>query len=393
MRERLSHPLVVAALVGIVVLLPVAGLATLPRWTLDPLPVGSPGEDFQPGSWSPDGTRFIFQRLNQFIVVRAADGAVLRTGYGWSPIWVDDDTIDSSYDVGLGRAQIHKLDLHGSRSATLPIMVGSGRLVGRGVVDLAAPTADTTTISTTVFDPIDGRQIRTIAGVRPIAWIRSGLLIGKTIDRDHPGIGDQPGSLVAWTADGGVRSIGPHLLDVRDMIAASPEASAIACVCVRDDRGEAKPPEGIYRVPIDGSSPTRLADVATGSINSDPVPRWFDDGSLVYLDGAGLHRIGPDGEHATVPVDAGDLPSKGYNGRLYGLGNAIVLASQVRSADTGEGKLTVMNPTGEVGYRQSFPSWNGLGLILAPGRPKALVFTDPHLPNQPPQRFFVLSHQ
>jgi hypothetical protein len=52
-----------------------------------------------------------------------------------------------------------------------------------------------------------------------------------------------------------------------------------------------------------------------------------------------------------------------------------------------------MSPTGEVGYGQSLPSWNGVGLILDPARPRALVYTDPRQPGRPPQRFFVLSHQ
>src|SRR6476659_5565215 len=99
----LGHPLVVASLVGLVVLLPIAGLATLGRWTLDPVSFVRPGEVVQPGTWSPDGTRLIFSAGGgaQFNVVRVRDGAVVRTGSGAWPVWVDNDTIDSVQDTGL----------------------------------------------------------------------------------------------------------------------------------------------------------------------------------------------------------------------------------------------------------------------------------------------------
>ncbi len=391
MPERLRHPLIVAALVGIVVLVPVAGLAWLPRWNLDPVAIGSPGEDFQPRSWSPDGRRFIFERIDQFVVVRVGDGTVERTGFGAFPVWVDNQTIDSIRDIGLSRSQVVRLALDTGRSDAITSPLGTVKLVGRGVVDLAA-TTNIGTIGTTIIDPIDGRRIEELPDVRAIDWIRPGTLIGKTVDFDHQGIGLQPGSLVVWTKRDGARPIGPNLLDVRDLVAATPTGDAIACVCMAMSNGAARPPAGIYRVPIDGSAATRLADVVTGSANEDPVASWFDDGSLVFLDGAGLHRIGPDGTTRAIPVDPGDLPRKGYTGRAYRLGDAIVLASQLGSSDTGLARLTVLAPSGEVGYRQTFPSWNGVGLVIDPARPQALVITDPQRPDRASGRYFVLSH-
>lgn len=393
MRQRLSHPLVVAALVGIVVLLPVAGLATLPRWTFEALAIGRPGEDLQPGSWSPDGTRFVFSRVDRFDVVRVSDGTVIRVGYGAFPVWVDDESIDSVEDIGQLRSRIGRLDLRTGRyDAITPPLESFVKLVGRGVLDLAA-TSVVGAIEATILDPVDGRLIAHLPGILAIDWIRPGMLIGQTAGAAIPALDVPPGSLVVWTLRDGLRPIGPELVEAVDLGAIASIGDAIACVCKDAGAGNTAAPSGMYRVPIDGSPATRLADIATGSFNSDPVPRRFDDGSLVYLDSAGLHRIGADGVNTMVTVDPGDLPSKGYFGRVYRFGNAIVLASQLGSTATGQAKLTVMSSTGEVGYRQTLPSWNGVGLILDPSRPKALVYTDPQRPDRPPQSFFVLSHQ
>jgi hypothetical protein len=393
MRQRFSHPLVVAALVGIVVLLPVVALATLPRWTLDPIAIGGPGEDVQPASWSPDGTRFIFSRVDQFDVVRVSDGTVTRVGHGAFPVWVDDETIDSVRDIGQFRSQVARLTLSTGRVDTITApLEASVRLVGRGVLDLAA-TTNVGTIETTILDPLDGRLIAHLPGILAIGWMRHGTLIGKTAGVDHPAYGVPPGSLVVWTLADDARPIGSNVIDSGELVAFAPAGDAIVCVCTDSGPGTTPPRDGIFRVPIDGSLARRVADVATGSFNTDPLPSLFDDGSLVYLDGAGLHRIGPDGTKTTITVDPGDLPWKGYYGRTYRLGTAIVLASQFGSTDAGQGRLTVMAPTGEVGYRQTLPSWNGVGMILDPARPKALVYTDPQRPDRPPQRFFVLRHQ
>jgi hypothetical protein len=391
MLQRLGHPLVVPGLLGILVLLPIILLAQIPRWHLDPIPMGSPGEEFQPGSWSPDGKRFVFSRLDQFIVVRVADGAVQWTGFGSWPVWVDDETIDAVRDIGLSRWQLYRLDLSSGRGEALPITLGVGRLVGRGVLDLAAATL-TDSISTTVLDPLSGRQIATIPGVRAIGWIRPGLLIGKAVDAANQGIGLQPGSLVAWTARDGARPIGPHLDDVRDVITGSPAGDAIACVCARMDTGAAQPPIGIYRVPVDGSPPTLLADVVRGDANTDPIVSWLDDSSVVFLDGAGLHRITPQGTDSAIPgIDPSDLPAMGYYGRAYRLGDAVAVASQLGSGPTGQARLTLVGLDGEIQSRHVFPSWNGVGMIIDSARPQALVYTDPREADEPPGRYFVLT--
>jgi hypothetical protein len=310
-----------------------------------------------------------------------SDRAVVRVGYGYWPVWVDDDTIDSVEETGLLSARVNRLTLSTGRGATIVPQLGNVKLIGRGVVDLAA-TGNIGDIETTIVDPIDGRKIAHLPGVRAIDWVRPGVLIGKTADFERQGIGERPGSLVVWTLRDGAKPIGPDLLDVRDLIARAPTGDAIACVCALLNTGAAKPPEGIFRVPLDGSAATRLADV--NRVNNDPVMSWFEDGSLVFLDGTGLRRIGPDGSDSVIPVDPGDLSPKGYYARAFPFGNAIVLASQLGLPETTRARLTIMSPSGQVGFRQTFTSWVA-GLILDPARPQALVYAD--------QQFFVLRHQ
>jgi hypothetical protein len=134
MPKWLGHPLVVATLVGLVVLLPIAGLATLGRWTLDPFSFVRPGEVVQPGTWSPDGTRIIFSVGGgaQFNVVRVRDGAVVRTGSGAWPVWVDNDTIDSVQDTRLVSSHVDRMIVSTGRALTIVPKLGSVRLVGRG---------------------------------------------------------------------------------------------------------------------------------------------------------------------------------------------------------------------------------------------------------------------
>src|SRR3954452_15724486 len=121
MRTRLGHPLAIAGLVWVVLLLPGLAVASLPHWQLHEIAIGSPGEDFQAGSWSRDGTRFIFSRGDQFIVVRVADGAIVKTAFGAFPIWVDIDTIDAEYRPLVDAStHIHQSSLrHGRRPPVL----------------------------------------------------------------------------------------------------------------------------------------------------------------------------------------------------------------------------------------------------------------------------------
>ena len=390
MRSRRHAVIAVLATIAILVAVPIVVVTYRPGWTLRPLVFASPGEDLQPRGWSPDGTQFLFSRIDQFVVVRVADGARVWTGYGAWPVWVDDDTIDAIRDIGLGRSQIARIALRGTATSdTLPPVFETAKLVGEGPLELAA----TTNIGSTwaaVLDPRTGRVVAHLPDVRAIGWAGPGNLIAKTTGPSAIQ-GSSPGHLRAWSARDGLRPIGGDLIEIADVVSAAPSGDAIVCRCALPT--DAPQTEGsIYVVPLDGSAPRKLFDITRDDVNIQTNFGWLSDGSLIVLDGLGLHRFALDGRSLSAPtIAATDLPAPKYAGRAYVLGGEVVLGSQLGSGPTGEARLTIRRLDGEVVLGQTSQSWNGVGLVIDHDRPRALVIGDPQQPSGPPQSFFVLA--
>ena len=317
----------------------------------------------------------------------------MATGLGAWPVWVDDDEIDAIRDIGLGRSQIVRIGLAaGAASGTLPPTFETAKLVGEGPLELAA-TTNIGSIWTTVVDPRTGRVLAYLPDVRAMSWAGTGRLISKTSELD-PGVqGSSPGHLRVWTARDGLRPIGGDLLEIADLVSVAPSGDALACVCALASDGP-RATGSIYLVPFDRSGHRKLFDLTRGGVNIQTNFGWLADGSLIVLDGVGFHRFGPDGSSLPVPtVAASDLPAPQYNGRAYVLGGDIVLGSQLGSATTGTARLTIRGIDGNVSLGRTLPSWNGLGLFVDHDRPRALVFTDPQLPGEPPGACFVLERK
>jgi hypothetical protein len=385
------HALIAAlATIAILVGVPIAIVTQRPGWMLRPLAFATPGEDLQPRGWSPDGTRFLFSRVDQFVVVRVADGARVASGAGAWPVWVDDDTIDAIEDLGLGRSRIVRIGLAGQVTNTpLPPIFETARLVGEGPLEVAATTNIGSTW-TSVVDPRTGRVVAHLPGVRAMSWAGTGLLIAKTSEPSAGVQGLSPGHLRAWTARDGLRPIGGGLLDIANVVSAAPSGDMLACVCAVASDGPLAQ-GSVYLVPLDGSPPRKLFDLTRGDVNIQANFGWLEDGSLVVLDGIGLHRFALDGSTLAVPtISPTDLTAPRHAGRAYVLGGDIVLASQLGSATTGAARLTARGIDGDIRFARTLPSWNGLGLVVDHDRPRALVVTDPQLPGAPPQSFFVL---
>ncbi len=389
-RSRRHVLIAVLATVAILVGVPIAVVTYSPSWTLRPLAFASPGEGFQPRGWSPDGRLFLFSRFDQFVVVRVADSARIFTGYGAWPVWVDNDTIDGLQDIGLGRSRILQMSLTGKVTrGALPPILETAKLVGEGPLEVAATTS-IGSIWTSVVDPLTGRIVAHLPDVRAISWAGTGRLITKTTG-PFPGVqGSSPGRLRAWSARTGLRPIGGDLIEIADLVSAAPSGDVIACVCVSPTDGLLRD-GSMYLVPMDGGPPRKLFDITRNDVNIQTNFGWLPDGSLLVLDGVGLHRFAPDGAALAVPmIPATDMPTPKYAGRAYLLGGDIIIGSQLGSATTGASRLTIRHLDGTVVMARTFASWNGLGMVPDHDRPRALVVTDTQVPGAPPETYFVL---
>jgi hypothetical protein len=252
-RSRRHALIAVLATIAILVGVPIVVVTHSPSWTLRPLVFASPGEGFQPRGWSPDGTRFLFERLDQFVVVRVADGARVFTGYGAWPVWVDNDTIDALQDIGLGRSRIAQMSLTGQVTrGNLPPVFETAKLVGEGPLEVAATTSIGSTW-TSVVDPRTGRILAQLPDVRAVRWVGAGPLVTKTSEMS-PGVqGSSPGHLRVWTARDGLRPIGGDLFEIAETVSVAPAGDVIACVCARSTDGSQKILISILRHGLPGS--------------------------------------------------------------------------------------------------------------------------------------------
>jgi hypothetical protein len=137
-----------------------------------------------------------------------------------------------------------------------------------------------------------------------------------------------------------------------------------------------------------------LSDWVDGGPTANPLVAWLDDSSIVFLDGAGMHRINIASGPVPMPrLDPDALFAPGNPGRLYRIGDGMAILESQGGGPTGVSSLTVLGPNADVRFRRSFPSWNTAILIVDPLRPTAVLATDPQPPDGPPDRFFVLSYE
>jgi hypothetical protein len=389
----LRHPLFLAGVPFVLFLGALIAISLAPSWRLDVLLLGTPGEFLQPISWSPDGTRFAVQRGEQFLIVGASDGKVLRTIVGNWPVWVDDNTIDALRDIGLQRTELRRIDLETGDSTTIAQPLPVARLTaGGGGLPLAA-TAVGRDIVTVVLTPIGGRRLAVLQDLRGISWVRPGILVLKTVIPELQAFGSLPGSLRAWSG-GDVRLIGGRLIELRDTIAPSPSGQDFACVCADPGADGKFSDPAVYLVPLDGSAPTRLSEWVAAPTTADPLIAWLDDETLVFLDGAGMHRVDLRSRPLLMAgLDPGAVFTAGGVGRLYRIGDSLAVLETNGHGPTGVTRLTVIGPSGDVRFRRSFPSWNAAYLVVDPAHPRAILATDPQPPDGPSNRFFVLSYE
>jgi hypothetical protein len=166
----------------------------------------------------------------------------------------------------------------------------------------------------------------------------------------------------------------------------------IACLCGPIGDPEGTPRLAITIVPLDGSPATTVTPWDTRNPAADPVAIWLDNQTLVFADRSGLHRVGADGIVKGISgFDASELSSPGSIARIARVGDALAVLTLQGSGPTGIARLTVIERSGAVTLRRSFPSWNAPYFVPDSNRRRTLIVTDPQRPNEPPDVITLLS--
>jgi hypothetical protein len=389
----LHQPLLLAGIPFVVFIATLVAVSLAPSWQLKPLQIGAVGESVQPLTWSPDGTRFLAQRSEQLLVVRARDGEVLAVVYGRSPVWVDDHTIDLLRDSGPSHAELFRLDLNGGPATIIGSPLDTAQLLAAGGSLAAVNMAGS--IKTVVLNPVDGHRIASLPNLRAINWIRPGVLVAKTVRPDLQALGTLAGSMVIWTANGDIEPIAADLAEVMDTIAPSPSGDAFACICAEVRGPHQVSGLGVYKVDLGAGAWKRLAPWTPGHNGwAMPAIAWLDPSSLLFIDAGGMHRVDLNPDAKAIPgIDASKLVTPGNAGRVYRLDGGLAVIEQQGGAYTGLSVISVLGPTGDIRLRQSLPSWNPGYLALDSALRRAVFVTDPQLPTGPQQRFMVLAYE
>ena len=422
----LHQPLLLAGIPFVVFIATLVAVSLAPSWQLKPLQIGAVGESVQPLTWSPDGTRFLAQRSEQLLVVRARDGEVLAVVYGRSPVWVDDHTIDLLRDSGPSHAELFRLDLNGGPATIIGSPLDTAQLLAAGGSLAAVNMAGS--IKTVVLNPVDGHRIASLPNLRAINWIRPGVLVAKTVRPDLQALGTLAGSMVIWTANGDIEPIAADLAEVMDTIAPSPSGDAFACICAEVRGPHQVSGLGVYKVDLEAGAIVALVShyPTNELIGRRPLPKhlaalmkrmnaswkrlapwtpghngwampaiaWLDPSSLLFIDAGGMHRVDLNPDAKAIPgIDASKLVTPGNAGRVYRLDGGLAVIEQKGGAYTGLSVLSVLGPTGDIRLRQSLPSWNPGYLALDSALRRAVFVTDPQLPTGPEQRFMVLAYE
>ena len=362
-----------------------------PTWKIRSL-IGPTGTElYHPTSWNAGGTAILTEGPGFFQVLRPDGATIWRDGRGRAPAWVDDQTILVLDPIDPMTSRIRRIDLESGQRPVIGEVLRVGRLVGDGVGHMAWRTAigDRESI---VLDPADGHEIARLPDLRAHLWVADGMLLLKDLARDFTTDHPAAGSLFVWDGDQKVRPIGSGLIELFDFLVPSPGGDAIACICASTADASASLDPGIYRVPLDGSAATMLMPWDQPIATSYPVVAWLDETSLAVIDRSGLTRVSTNGDRRALlgsdeePTLTGDL------GGPYRLQDVVVVSMNDPKDPDLVGQLVVIDDQQRIIVRQEFPAYNRPYLVVDRARDRAILVTDPFLPDEP-LKLFVLEYR
>ena len=347
----------------------------VPRWRLLRFVPTAVPPYAQAGEWSPDGGQLLAVAPDRFAVLRADASVVFPESPGRTPVWIDDRTlltlVFAGPSSGPSTYQLFRVGAtDGSREAIgEPLPFGFLTADGRGHVALRSGDGP---LITRILDPGDGHVVAELPDFHPMAWTNDGALI---VGRPTPWVADNgvpAQELYHWRPGEAPRRLGPNLIDVGDVTPISPSGDGVACVCAELASPSGVGPQQIYRLPLDGSSPTVI-----GPWRAPGGMAWFDDGSLALLDQDGLSRASISG--ARVPVDgvrAADLGFAVVSGYPYRFAGGVLLLLKDGTDLRGAIRLMVVDGTGGVRLSRQltteFPN-----IVIDPANGRAALNTTP----------------
>jgi hypothetical protein len=331
-RRRLEHTVVLAIAIELSMVIGFGAFMLAPRWKLQALgPTATGDKLFIPVSWSPDGAALLTSATSGSALVRSEAILLLGREPGSSPVWVDDTTLLRLERIDESTYRLVRLDAGDGHRELIGEPMPWGDLItdGRGHV---AHQILGMSPSITVIDPNDGRRLAELKGYAAQTWTDDGALIVKRPEPDLDRYFLDPGALFYWRQGESPRALGASLVDAGNVAPLSPAGDAIACICVAMPFPSEPPPDGpereIFRIPVDGSTPTRLAPWPTYG-GSSPEIAWTDETSLAAVGDGGLVRVPGTGGVRPVPgLSASDLGFQTMFGRVYRIREQLVAVLQ-----------------------------------------------------------------
>jgi hypothetical protein len=332
-RRRFEHTIVLAIAIEVSMVITFEVLLLAPRWQLQVLvPAAGENSFALPESWSPDGSALLTKANGGSLIFRDTGDLFLRLTAGSELVWVDDVTLLRLERVQETTYRMSRLDTRDGRAELIGEPIHWGHLISDGHGNVAHQREGEATTAITVIDSTDGRRLAELEGYAALTWTDDGALIVK---RPEPALRPYflaPGTLFYWRPGAAPRPLGSGLVVAGNVAPLSPAGDAIACICVTTPFPTEPPPDGpdraIYRIPIDGSSPTRLTPWPTHGGGS-PEIAWIDETSLAAVAGDGLSRVPATGGLLPIPgLTAADLGFETMLGRVFRLRGYIVAGLQ-----------------------------------------------------------------
>ena len=363
-----------------------AAFLLAPRWQLQVL-VPAAGENLfaMPESWSPDGSALLTNAQGGSLIIRETGDLLLRLTSGTGLAWVDDVTLMRLERVDDATYRISRVDTRDGSIKPIGEPIHWGHLMSDGHGNVAHQRDGEATTAITIIDPIDGRRLAELEGYDALTWTDDGALI---VRRPEPALRPYflaPGALFYWRPGSAPRRLGANLVDAGNVAPLSPAGDAIACICVTTPFPSKPPPDGpdraIYRIPLDGSSPTRVTPWPTLGGGS-PEIAWIDETSLGAVAADGLSRVPATGGLLPIPgLTANDLGFRTMVGRVFRVRGHIVAGLQdlVGGRDT---LLAVIDGHDRIRLRR----WSVGALpviVVDPAYERGAVGTEYRLPGDP----------